>query len=160
MIVAAAVDEEHLALIRSIGMRSALVVPLLVRGRNLGALTLVHAESGRHFDEADLAFAGQVATTAAVALDNARRYQLQHRIADTLQAALLPAALPVVPGLRLAARYRAQATGRVEDSVSRVRTCTSAATSTTSCPARCPGAGRSWWPTSAARARKPPRSRR
>lgn len=119
LIVAAAEDEEHLALIRSIGMRSAVVVPLLVRGRSLGALTLVHAESGRHFDEADMAFVGQVATTAAVALDNARLYQLQHRIADTLQAALLPAALPVVPGLRLAARYRAQTAGGVEDGVSR-----------------------------------------
>jgi serine phosphatase RsbU (regulator of sigma subunit) len=119
MMVAAAVDEEHLALIRSIGMRSAMVVPLLVRGRSLGALTLVHAESGRRFDEADLAFAGQVATTAAIALDNARLYQLQHSIADTLQAALLPAALPVAPGLCLAARYRAQTVGGVEHSVSR-----------------------------------------
>jgi serine phosphatase RsbU (regulator of sigma subunit) len=118
LIVAAAVDEEHLDLIRSIGMASALVMPLLVRGRSLGALTLVHAESGRHFDEADLAFAGQVATMAAVALDNARLYQLQHHIADTLQAALLPAALPVVPGLRLAARYRAQTAGDVEGSMS------------------------------------------
>ena len=50
LLVAAAVDDEHLALIRSIGMRSALVVPLAVRGRRLGALTLVHAESERRFD--------------------------------------------------------------------------------------------------------------
>jgi serine phosphatase RsbU (regulator of sigma subunit) len=108
MLVAAAVDEEHLALLRSIGMRSAVVVPLLVRGRSLGALTLVHAESGQHFDEVDLAFAEQLAAGAAVALDNARLYQQQHHTAQTLQAALLPAALPPVPGLRLAARYRAQ----------------------------------------------------
>ena len=61
LLVDAAVDDEHLALIRSIGMRSAVVVPLLVRGRSLGALTLVHAESGRRFDEVDLAFAEQLA---------------------------------------------------------------------------------------------------
>jgi serine phosphatase RsbU (regulator of sigma subunit) len=109
LLVAAAIDDEHLALIRSIGLRSALVVPLLVRGRSLGALTLVHAESGQRFDEVDLTFARQLASTAAVALDNARLYEQQRSIAQTLQTALLPAALPDVPGLRLAARYRPQA---------------------------------------------------
>jgi serine phosphatase RsbU (regulator of sigma subunit) len=111
LLVAGAVDAEHLELIRSIGMRSAVVVPLLVRGRSLGALTLVHAESGRRFDELDLAFVQRVAATAAVALDNARLYQQQRRIAHTLQAALLPAVLPDAPGLRLAARYRPQTDG-------------------------------------------------
>ena len=51
LIVASAVDDEHLALARSIGIRSVLIVPLLVRGRSLGALTLAHAESGRRFEE-------------------------------------------------------------------------------------------------------------
>lgn len=108
MLAAAAVDEEHLTLLRSIGMRSAVVVPLVVRGRSLGALTLVHAESGQQFDEVDLAFAEQLAAGAAVALDNARLYQQQNHTARTLQAALLPTALPPVAGLRLAARFRAQ----------------------------------------------------
>jgi serine phosphatase RsbU (regulator of sigma subunit) len=108
LLVAAAADDEHLALLRSIGMRSAVVVPLLVRGRSLGAVTLVQAESGRHFDELDLAFARQLAAGAAVALDNARLYEHQRRTADTLQSALLPALLPAAPGLRLAARYRPQ----------------------------------------------------
>jgi serine phosphatase RsbU (regulator of sigma subunit) len=84
-------------------------VPLLVRGHSLGSLTLVHAESGRRFDEVDLAFARQLASTAAVALDNARLYEQQRSIAQTLQTALLPAVLPDAPGLRLAARYRPQA---------------------------------------------------
>jgi serine phosphatase RsbU (regulator of sigma subunit) len=106
VLVNAAVDAEHLELIRSIGLRSALVVPLLVRGRSLGALTLVHAESGLRFDDNDLAFARQLATTAAVALDNARLFEQQRLIAQTLQTALLPDALPAVPGFRLAARYR------------------------------------------------------
>jgi serine phosphatase RsbU (regulator of sigma subunit) len=108
LLVAGAVDEEHLALIRSIGLHSAVVVPLLVRGRSLGALTLAHAESGQRFDEGDVAFAEQLAANAAIALDNARLWEEQVAIADTLQAALLPAALPDVPGLRLAARYRPQ----------------------------------------------------
>lgn len=109
LLAAAAQDAEHLRLIREIGIRSSLVVPLTVRGRNLGTLSLVHAESGRRFDERDLAFARQVAATAAVALDNARLYEQQHHTAQTLQAALLPSQLPTVPGLRLAARYRTQA---------------------------------------------------
>jgi serine phosphatase RsbU (regulator of sigma subunit) len=112
LLTASAVDEEHLALIRSIGLHSAVVVPLLVRGRSLGALTLVHAESGQRFDESDVAFAEQLAANAAIALDNARLWEEQVAIADTLQAALLPAALPDAPGLRLAARYRPQS---VED---------------------------------------------
>jgi serine phosphatase RsbU (regulator of sigma subunit) len=112
LLVDAAVDEEHLRLIRSIGLRSAVVVPLLVRGRSLGALTLVHAESGQRFEEADLAFTEQLAGVAAVALDNARLYEEQYRIAQTLQDALLPAELPEVPGVRLAARYRPQTNDR------------------------------------------------
>jgi serine phosphatase RsbU (regulator of sigma subunit) len=108
LLVAAARDAEHLELIRSIGMRSGLVVPLVVRGRSLGALTLVQAESGERFTEADLAFAHQLAATAAVALDNARLYEQQRRTAHTLQSALLPAALPAVPGLDLAVRYLPQ----------------------------------------------------
>jgi serine phosphatase RsbU (regulator of sigma subunit) len=109
LLTAAAVDDDHLALIRSIGMRSALVVPLAVRGRKLGALTLVHAESERRFDYTDLAFTEQLAASAAVALDNARLYEEQWRTAHTLQTALLPTDLPEVPGLRLAARYRSPA---------------------------------------------------
>ena len=112
LLVDAAVDEEHLRLIRSIGLRSAVVVPLLVRDRSLGALTLVHAESGQRFDEVDLAFTAQLAGVAAIALDNARLYEEQRRIAQTLQDALLPAVLPDVPGVRVAARYRPQTDDR------------------------------------------------
>ncbi|MBN9113315.1 MAG: SpoIIE family protein phosphatase [Pseudonocardia sp.] len=112
LLVAGAEDAEHLELIRAIGMSSALVVPLTVRGRSLGALTLVHAESGQRFDELDLAFAQRIAATAAVALDNARLYEQQQRIAQTLQAALLPTVLPDAPGLRLAARFRPQTADR------------------------------------------------
>ena len=112
LLVAGAEDAEHLELIRAIGMSSALVVPLTVRGRSVGALTLVHAESGQRFDELDLAFAQQIAATAAVALDNAGLYEQQRRIAHTLQSALLPTVLPDAPGLRLAARYRPQTADR------------------------------------------------
>lgn len=106
LLVESAVDATHLELIRSVGMRSAIVVPLLVRGRSLGALTLVHAESGERFGEEDLTFVGQLAAIAALALDNAALYEQQRLVARTLQAALLPAELPEVPGVSCAGRYR------------------------------------------------------
>lgn len=108
LVAAAARDDEHLQLLRSLGMRSAIVVPLTVRDVRLGALTLVNAESGQHFTDTDLAFARQLAATAAVALDNARLYEQQWSTAHTLQSALLPAALPATPGLDVAARHRPQ----------------------------------------------------
>ncbi len=107
LLVASAVDETHLELIRAIGLRSAIVVPLSIRGRSLGALTLVHAESGERFTDDDLTFVGQLATTAALALDNAALYERQRTVARTLQTALLPTCLPDVPGVRCAGRYRA-----------------------------------------------------
>ncbi|WP_331559353.1 SpoIIE family protein phosphatase [Actinomycetospora sp.] len=106
LLVASAADATHLELMRALGLRSAIVVPLLVRGRSLGALTLVHAESGRQFVEDDLTFAGQLAATAAIALDNAALYEKQRTVAHTLQTALLPSELPDIPGMRCAGRYR------------------------------------------------------
>ncbi|HSU14017.1 GAF domain-containing protein [Longimicrobium sp.] len=74
MLVAAARDPEHLALLREVGFSSLIIVPLVARGRTLGAITLCHTESGRRYDEADLAMAGSLARRAGAALDNARLY--------------------------------------------------------------------------------------
>ena len=67
-------DAEHLRLIRELGPHSYVCVPLLARGKVLGALSLVQAESGRAYDEADLAVAEDLARRAAVAIDNARLF--------------------------------------------------------------------------------------
>ena len=111
MLVQAAVDETHLELIRSIGLCSVIIVPLAARGLPLGAITLASAESGHRFDAEDVSFAEQLGRRAGLALHNARLYEQQRRIADALQSALLPAELPSVPGVQLAARYLAQAEG-------------------------------------------------
>lgn len=105
MLAAVAKDETHLELIRTLGMTSAMIVPLTVHGRTVGAITLVAAESGQRFGAEDLAFAQDLATRAALALDNARLYEEQRDIAATLQAALLPHKLPSIPGVELAGRY-------------------------------------------------------
>jgi len=98
-------DDEHMRLIEELGLRSAMIVPLLARDRAIGTLTLVSAESGRRFDENDLALAEDLAGRAAVAADNARLYSERSYVASTLQQALLPDNLPEVPQADLAARY-------------------------------------------------------
>jgi len=107
LLVAAAVDEAHLELLRAVGFRSVLVAPLRARGRTLGVLTLVTAESRRRFDEIDKQFAEQLASRAAIAVDNARLATARREIAETLQRSLLPDAVPSVPGWEIATMYRA-----------------------------------------------------
>ena len=71
----AARDVEHLKLLMEIGLKSYIVVPLIARGRTLGAITFVSAESGRHYGLADLALAEELARRAALSVDNARLYR-------------------------------------------------------------------------------------
>ncbi len=68
-------DAEHLEIIRGLGLRSYICVPLVARGATIGALTLVRAESGRPYQPSDVALATDVARRAAVAVDNAQLYQ-------------------------------------------------------------------------------------
>ncbi|MDQ4130672.1 MAG: SpoIIE family protein phosphatase [Actinomycetota bacterium] len=103
----AARDAEHLERLRGLGLASAVVVPMVARGRTHGAITLVASESGRRFDEHDLALAEELGRRAGVAVDNARLYSERSYIARTLQESLLPAEIPEIAGLEVAARYRA-----------------------------------------------------
>src|SRR5918999_4567042 len=107
LIEAAARDEDHLRLIREIGMRSAMAVPMRIGDETLGVITLVSAESGRRFDEDDLVFAQDLALRAATAIQNSRLYAVQERVAHTLQASLLPERLPELPGWEARAVYQA-----------------------------------------------------
>jgi PAS domain S-box-containing protein len=67
-------DEEHLRLIRALGLRSVIVTPLVAADRALGALTFVTAGERRLGDD-DVALAEDIATRAAVALQNAQLYR-------------------------------------------------------------------------------------
>jgi PAS domain S-box-containing protein len=75
MLAAAAKDELHLGLIRGLGLRSYMCVPLIARGRTLGAISLVAAESGRRYTPEDLRLAEDLARRAATAIDNAQLYR-------------------------------------------------------------------------------------
>ncbi len=111
MLELASQNEEHLSLLQAVGMRSVLVVAMRTGGRTVGAMTLVSAESGRRFTEEDVRFAEQVATRAAVAVENARLYTQRSQIAATLQRSLLPEALPEIEGWEVASLYRPARTG-------------------------------------------------
>src|SRR4051794_25852262 len=71
----AGADPEQIEIIRSLGMTSAMVVPLRARERVLGALTLIATEGRPAYGADDLAFAEQIAGRAAIAVDNARLYR-------------------------------------------------------------------------------------
>ena len=74
-LAACARDADHLAMLRRLGPRSCIVAPLSARGRVLGTITLVSAESGRRYGPADLALAVELGRRAALAVDNARLFR-------------------------------------------------------------------------------------
>ena len=78
--VAEARDPEHLALLVALGFRSEIVVPMIARGRRLGTITCVVGDQGRRFTLDDLALAEELARRAALAVDNARLFEEQHRL--------------------------------------------------------------------------------
>jgi signal transduction histidine kinase len=68
-------DDDHFRLLREVGTRTALSVPLVARGQLLGTLTLASGKPGRRYEAADLELAQEVARRAATAIDNARLYR-------------------------------------------------------------------------------------
>jgi PAS domain S-box-containing protein len=68
-------DEAHLQALREMRLHSSIAVPLQARGRTIGALTMISAESGRVYDATDLRLAEDFASRAAFAIDNAQLYR-------------------------------------------------------------------------------------
>jgi len=76
LLVEATTDSpELLEILREVGLKSSMCVPLVARDRVLGAITFVSAESGRRYDQADLGTAQDLARHAAIAVDNARLFR-------------------------------------------------------------------------------------
>lgn len=80
LLEAAARDAEHLRIIRQLGLESYVTVPIQARGRKLGALSLVYAESRRRYSAEDVRFAEEVARRAALAVDNALLFREAQRL--------------------------------------------------------------------------------
>ncbi|MGW3466442.1 PP2C family protein-serine/threonine phosphatase, partial [Streptomyces olivaceoviridis] len=107
-------DAEAAALLARSGVHSYLAVPLIAHGEVLGALDLKRTRTPAPFDDDDVVLAGELASRAAVAIDNARWYQSVRNTALTLQRSLLPGHPPRHTGLLVASRYQpAQATSEV-----------------------------------------------
>lgn len=88
LLVAAAHNEEELALLRHIGFSSVMIVPLLIEGKAIGAITFVSAESGRYYTQADLSMAEELASRAALAIQNAWLYREAQQSRDQLDIIL------------------------------------------------------------------------
>jgi serine phosphatase RsbU (regulator of sigma subunit) len=86
---------------------STVVSPLVVRGVVVGALTVSStAASARTYGDEDVALVRDMADRIALAHDHGLLFESRNRVARSLQAALLPPALPSVRGLELSAGYR------------------------------------------------------
>jgi PAS domain S-box-containing protein len=74
MLVQGARNEEHLEILRRVGFRSVMLIPLKTRDKVLGVLTFVNSETERSHTLEDLALAEDLANRAALAVENARLY--------------------------------------------------------------------------------------
>ena len=77
---------EHLAWLRRLGLCSYLCVPLIAHGNVLGALTVASTHSGRRFGAAELALCEDLASRAALAIENARLYREAQSMRELAQA--------------------------------------------------------------------------
>lgn len=105
MLTAAARDDDHLALARSLNLHSAMVVPLTARGRVFGALTFYRTTGRAAFADTDLAMAEDLGRRAGVAIDNAILFGQAQNVALHLQQALLPEDLSATFGPRIATHF-------------------------------------------------------
>ena len=107
-------DPHTAVLLHRAGVHSYLTVPLIARGEVLGALKLHRTRNPLSFSDDDLLLAQELASRAAVQIDNARWYQNARNTAVTLQRSLLPSHPRLTTGLEVASRYQpAGAVGEV-----------------------------------------------
>jgi hypothetical protein len=85
---------------------SFLAMPLAARGMVIGCLQFGRTTASPPFSPGEFPHAGELASRAAVCLDNARLYHREHRIALALQHGLLPAQPAAPPGLEVARHYQ------------------------------------------------------
>ena len=89
---AVARDAEHLRLLRALGIGAYLIAPMIARGRVVGAMTFVTTEAGQRFGDLDLILAEDLASRAAMAVDNARLHSEALDAQQIAQTAQLVAA--------------------------------------------------------------------
>ncbi|MEJ2352623.1 MAG: GAF domain-containing protein, partial [Anaerolineales bacterium] len=79
-------DQEDLKFLHGLGMKSAMILPLIAREETLGAITFAWAESGKRYTRADVVLAEELAQRAAIAIYTARLYQRTQKLNEELEA--------------------------------------------------------------------------
>ncbi|WP_329333747.1 SpoIIE family protein phosphatase [Streptomyces sp. NBC_01352] len=100
-----AMSADHELALRAMGLRSILLVPLWARGSPLGLAQFVRRQSAEPFDDDELLLAQEIASRAAMNIDNARRYTQERSTALTLQRSLLQHHVPEESSVETASRY-------------------------------------------------------
>jgi PAS domain S-box-containing protein len=107
-------DVHDRAIYEAAGLGTAIIIPLVAREEVLGTLHLVNADPASRHPEITLDIADELARRAALAIDNSRLYEREHRVASALQRAMLPAHLPSHERVELSfAYYPAERESRV-----------------------------------------------
>lgn len=89
MLIEAARDQEQLEFLREMQLQSGIVVPLLVRGRTLGAISLLSTKSDRRYGASHLALAEELARRAVLSVENGQLYQETQKTTENLHQAIL-----------------------------------------------------------------------
>jgi len=105
LLVHAAQDERHLELLRGIGLRSVLILPLRFGAEAIGTMSFVLQD--RRFSDGEVQLAEELARRAVIAIENSRLYTERALIAQTLQEGLLPPTIDAPPGWETAVLFRA-----------------------------------------------------
>ncbi|MER5224448.1 ATP-binding SpoIIE family protein phosphatase [Streptomyces flaveus] len=98
-------DADRAHSVRTHGIHALLVVPLQARGVTLGLAQFHRHRIAEPFDDEDLLLAREIATRAALSIDNARRYSRERATAVTLQRSLLQRGTPEQSAVDVATRY-------------------------------------------------------
>jgi GAF domain-containing protein len=88
------------------GVHSLIAVPLVARGVVLGIASFYRSRTPAPFDDDDRSLAQELATRAAICIDNARRYTREHSMVLALQRSLLPSRVPEQSAVEIAHRYQ------------------------------------------------------
>ncbi len=96
----------QLRVLRELGIRSAIVVPMRIRDRTLGAISFYTSDSLRRLTKPDLELAEQLGRRAAVAVENSRLHTRLAEVAETLAQSLMPSPLPELADWEVAALYQ------------------------------------------------------
>lgn len=107
-------EPRHRAVYKHVGYASGIMVPLRIRDRVLGSLGIASDDPTRLYTDFDIVTALELGRRGAIALENAQTFQREHRVASTLQRALLPTSLPHNGEVAFASAYSSAASAQGE----------------------------------------------